>query len=64
MKNPVDQYSDIPQEWICKYVSSLMIIARTLPAGSDMQASSMIRAEYALDLIKAYRDQKNKEREQ
>lgn len=56
MRNQVDQYSDIPQEWIRNYVSSLLNVARTFPAGSDTQASAMTRAEFAMDLLKAFRE--------
>lgn len=50
---------DIPQEWIRDYVNKLLDIARTLPNGSTMQSAIMDRAEKAMDLVKAFREDKN-----
>ncbi len=49
---------DIPQEWIRKYVNSLLEVAKSLAAGSAMQNALILRAEYAMDLVQAFRNQK------
>ncbi len=48
----------IPEEWIDKYVGNLLKYATDLRADSNMRASVLLRAEYAMDLVEAYRKHK------
>ena len=48
--------NDIPQEWIKKYVNSLLEVAKSMAAGSAMQNALILRAEYAMDLVQAFRN--------
>ncbi len=54
---------DIPQAWIHNYTHSLIKLASRLPLGSDMRASTMVRAEFAIDLVKAFRESKMVQKE-
>lgn len=46
----------IPQEWIKKYVDQMLEIAGKFPEGSAMRAAAMLRADHAMDLVKAFRE--------
>lgn len=51
----------IPQEWVKKYVDNLVRIAKALPENSDLRAVVAVRAENALDLVKAFRESQERE---
>lgn len=47
---------DIPQLWIKEYVDTLLRFAERLPEGSPMRDSTLLRADHAMDLVKAFRE--------
>ena len=49
---------EIPQEWINKYVDRLLYAAGKLPEGA-MRDACLLRAEHAMDLVKAFRETAN-----
>jgi hypothetical protein len=50
---------DIPQEWIRDYVDQLIEVAKTFPPHSVMKQAAMVRAEYIMDLVEAFRESDN-----
>lgn len=52
----MENRNDIPQEWIKKYVESLLRVAQKFPEASSMRQASMLRADHAMDLVKAFRE--------
>jgi hypothetical protein len=48
---------DIPQDWIKGYVDQLLEIAKKLETG-PLKDATLLRAEHAMDLVKAYRESK------
>lgn len=48
--------SDIPQEWIMNYVDKLLSIAREMKLETPMRNDVMRRADYAMDLLSAFRE--------
>lgn len=46
----------IPQEWIRSYVDELLKLAKAFDDHSAMHAHALLRAEHAMDLVKAFRD--------
>lgn len=44
----------IPEEWIKGYVDQWLLIAEKLGPGK-MQDAALLRADHAMDLVKAYR---------
>jgi len=49
----------IPEVWIQKYVDQLLEIAGRLSEG-PMRDAVLLRADHAMDLVKAYRETKDK----
>ena len=49
----------IPEEWISKYVTTLLDIAKKLQPGT-FRDSVVLRAEHAMDLVEAWREVKTK----
>lgn len=47
----------IPQEWIKNYVDQLLAVGSKLAPGL-MRDAALLRAEHAMDLVKAWRDSK------
>jgi hypothetical protein len=45
----------IPEEWIKNYADEILAIASKLPEGPNRDAVAL-RAEHAMDLLKAYRE--------
>jgi hypothetical protein len=45
----------IPEEWIKNYADEILAVASKLPEGSNRDAVAL-RAEHAMDLLKAYRE--------
>lgn len=45
----------IPELWVQLYISQLLSIAEQLPEG-DMRSIQLLRAEFVMDMIKAYRE--------
>jgi hypothetical protein len=50
----------IPEEWIKKYVDQLLLIAGKLSHDSAMQQIILLRAHHAMDLVKAWRESKER----
>ena len=48
------QAPDIPEEWIKEYVDQLLAAAAKLETGAMHQAC-LLRADHAMDLVKAFR---------
>ena len=46
----------IPQEFIRDYVDSLIAAAKMFPEGSVMRTSALLRADYVMDMVKAFRE--------
>lgn len=53
----VEKLTPIPQEWIRDYIDQLLKVAGMYPDGL-MKAAVALRAEHAMDLVKAFRDAK------
>lgn len=51
---------DIPQEWILRYVDSLLRVAKMLEPHSDMHASTIARANAVMDMVSAFEESSNK----
>ena len=49
----------IPEEWIKRYVDQWLEIARILERG-PMYESALLRADHAMDLVKAWRSRHDK----
>lgn len=47
---------DIPEQWIKEYVDKILDIASQLPSNSAMCNALLLRAEHAMDLVKAFRE--------
>ncbi len=47
---------DIPQLWIKKYVDSLIEAAKLFEEGGTMRNSILLRADSILDMVKAFRE--------
>lgn len=47
--------NSIPEEWIKKYADTILAVASELPEGPPRDAVAL-RAEHAMDLVKAYRE--------
>jgi pyruvate dehydrogenase complex dehydrogenase (E1) component len=52
---------DIPQEWINQYVDKLISAAEQFGEGA-MRKTILERAEHAMDLVEAWRDQSHTEK--
>jgi hypothetical protein len=46
----------IPLEWIKVYVDTLLSFAGKFDEGSAMRAAALLRADHAMDLVKAWRE--------
>lgn len=46
----------IPEKWIKNYVEQLLKMAEKLGPESSMGKAMMLRADHAMDLVKAYRE--------
>ena len=46
----------IPEEWIKNYVDSLLKAAERFGSNSPMGTAALIRADHAMDLVKAFRE--------
>lgn len=51
----------ISQEWIKNYVDQLLAYAEKLPEGNTMRVAAMMRADHAMDLVKAWREKESRE---
>ncbi len=51
---------DIPQLWIKKYVDSLIEAAKLFEEGGTMRNSILLRADSILDMVKAFRETREK----
>lgn len=49
----------IPEEFVQSSVDKLLEIASTIPPGSPMRDAILIRCEYYMDLVKAWREHNN-----
>jgi hypothetical protein len=49
---------DIPQEWIKNYVDALINLSKELDVGGPMHEACLLRADYVMDLVKAFRESK------
>ena len=49
----------IPEEWIKNYVNKMLEYANKLNVESPMGQACLLRADHAMDLVKAYRESKN-----
>lgn len=47
---------DIPQNWVRNYVDQILVMAKQFEDASPMRAACVMRAEYAMDLVKAFRE--------
>jgi hypothetical protein len=45
----------IPQEWIKQYVDDLLLFAERLKESNLLRDACLLRAEHAMDLVKAFR---------
>ncbi len=52
----MNQLRAIPQEWVKEYVDKLIAIAKSLDNGSAMQSACLLRAEFVMDMVKAFRE--------
>ena len=55
-KRPERPSVDIPQEWVKKYVDKLIDMAKQFDENSLMRTTCLMRAEHAMDLVKAFRE--------
>lgn len=56
MSNTEDRSTiDIPQVWIKDYVDKIITLAVNFPDDSLMRTQCLLRAEHAMDLVKAFR---------
>jgi hypothetical protein len=46
----------IDPEWIQKYVDTLLAFAVRFPEGSKMRDAALLRADHAMDLLKAWKE--------
>lgn len=46
----------IPQEWVKRYVDSLLDAAKMFDSLSPMRASILFRADAVMDMVKAFRE--------
>lgn len=46
----------IPEEWIKEHVDKLLDMASKFDNNSPMREACLLRAEYYMDLVKAWRD--------
>ncbi len=46
----------IPQTWIMQYVDKLLNMAQRLPENSPMRTAAALRAEHAMDMVKAFQE--------
>jgi|APGre2960657404_1045060.scaffolds.fasta_scaffold32126_4 hypothetical protein len=49
----------IPEDWIRKYVDSLITVAKSLDDSSIMKQAIIIRVECILDMVEAFRERNN-----
>lgn len=49
----------IPQEFIKQYVDTLLTMASRLEANGTMYEATLLRADHAMDLVKAWRHSRN-----
>jgi len=54
---------DIPQEWIFRYVDSILKVAKTIDTHSNMRALATARANAVIDMVEAFRQSSNKKDE-
>lgn len=47
---------NIPIEWIHHMIDQLLIAAKKLPENDVMRTACLVRAEYAMDLLKSWDD--------
>lgn len=52
---------NIPEEWIKNYVDSILSLGGELPPGTFRDAV-LLRADHAMDLVRAYRDSIEREK--
>lgn len=46
----------IPQEWIKQYVDDLLAFAERLTESNLLRNACLLRADHAMDLVKAFRE--------
>lgn len=46
----------IPQKWVQEYASKLLSLTEKLSVGDPMRVMATLRAEHAMDLLKAWRE--------
>ena len=51
----------VQQEWIKLYVDKLLEVCGTFPETSPMREAILLRADHAMDLVKAWRERLNGE---
>ena len=54
----VNELTPIPQEWIKRYVDQLLRLTESLGPTTALGQACMLRADHALDLVKAWREEK------
>ncbi len=47
----------IPEEWIKRYVDKLLDFAKSAGPSTLMGTAAMMRADHAMDLVRAWREQ-------
>jgi hypothetical protein len=62
ISNSSDQDQAIPLEWIGNYVDQLLEVAAKFSPHSPMQAAALLRADHTMDLVKAWKESKERER--
>lgn len=46
----------IPQDWIRGYVDQLLVAAKKVGPGTLMGQAALLRADHAMDMVKAWRE--------
>lgn len=46
----------IPQDWVRKYVDTMLAMAGKIGPDTAMGQAALLRAEHAMDLVKAWRE--------
>lgn len=46
----------IPEEWVKHQIDTLLEVAKGLPERAPMRSACLVRAEYYMDLVKAWRE--------
>jgi len=52
--------TDIPVEWVQTMIDQLYAISKKLPKTDLMYSACLIRAEYMMDLLKAWQETNNR----